>query len=402
VELFNELKVHMEIVKRLIYRLDRWEYTWLCLLVILTLTLHFAVITSPSEVIFDEQHYVPDARSILNGEESARVEHPSLGKLFIVSGLIIFGDNPFGWRSFSVIFGAAVIVFFYLICRHLAMSKRAAYLATFLLALENMTFIQASVAMLDVFTLAFMLICFWLYLRGNYLLSAIVAGLCALTKLNGILIVLAILLHWFIVRRDKRWRFAGATFLVPLSCMAFMPLFDFSVYGNFTNPIERLDTMLSSTASLTFANTTYPAATHPWDWILLPTIMPYWCEPNYMSAISFNIWVLIIPTVFYLLFKAVKGSEAGLFAVLWFAATYLIWIPISLITDRISFVYYFYPAVGAICIGLGLGFSKLVEIGRARKTGKLRRVAIPAVIGYMVLHVIVFTIISPFSWLLWS
>jgi dolichyl-phosphate-mannose-protein mannosyltransferase len=401
-ELFSELKVHMELIKKSIHWLDWGEYSWLCLLVVLTLGLHFAIITNPNELIFDEQHYVPDARSILDGNGSARVEHPSLGKLFIVSGLIIFGDNPFGWRSFSVIFGAISIIFFYLICRRLEMPKKAAYLATLLLALENMAFVQASVAMLDVFTFTFMLICFWLYLRGNYLLSGVAAGLCTLTKLTGILIVLAVLLHWLIVRRDKRWRFVGAALLVPVSFIIFTPLFDFFAYGYLTNPIERVEIMLSISTNWTFANVTHPYATYPWTWILLPTVMPYWNEPHYMSAISFNIWVLIIPIICYLVFKAVKRSDAGLFAISWFTATYLMWIPISFFTDRISFVYYFYPTVGAICIGLGLWLSRLIEIGQTRETGKLRLVTISTVVAYLSIHIIVFTVISPFSWLSWS
>ncbi len=391
----------MEVIKKFIRRLNRWEYGWLCLLVMLALAMHFVSITNPNELILDEQYYIPDARSIIHGEDCTRVEHPSLGKLFIASGLIIFGDNPFGWRFFSVIFGAAGIVFFYLVCRRLAMPRRAACLAVFLLVLENMTFVQASVAMLDVFTLFFMLVCFWLYLRGNYLLAGVAAGLCSLTKLTGILIVLAILLHWLMVRRDKQWRFVGAAILVPLSFMALMPLFDYFAYGHLTNPVERLEVMFSLSSSLTFANNTHPSASRPWMWVLLPLIMPYWYEPNYMSAVSFNIWALIIPAVVYISFQAVRKSEAGLFALSWFAATYLIWMPISLVTDRVSYVYYFYPTVGAICIGLGMGLSQLAEIGQAGKTGKLKRIAIPAVVAYMVLHVVVFVIMSPFTWLSW-
>ena len=43
------------------------------------------------------------------------------------------------------------------------------FLATFLLSLENLSFVQASIAMLDVYSLAFMLLPFWLYLKGRIL-----------------------------------------------------------------------------------------------------------------------------------------------------------------------------------------------------------------------------------------
>ena len=69
-----------------------------------------------------------------------RPEHPPLGKLIIVAGIEIFGDNPWGWRFFPILFGTASIVLFYFLCRRLDMSRNASNIATFLLAFENMTF----------------------------------------------------------------------------------------------------------------------------------------------------------------------------------------------------------------------------------------------------------------------
>ena len=176
-----------------------------------------------------------------------------------------------------------------------------------------------------------------------------------------------------------------------------MPLFDFVVSGQFLNPIGRVKTMLSLSGSLTFANTTYEALSRPWDWVLRPEIMAYWYDPHYIAAISFTIWALIIPSVLYMAFRAKRGDNAGLFGISWFASTYLLWIPASIITDRISFVYYFYPTVGAICIGLGLGLSRLIAIWQTRNTGKLRQAAMLAVVVYLLLHVSIFVILSPLS-----
>jgi predicted membrane-bound dolichyl-phosphate-mannose-protein mannosyltransferase len=324
-----------------------------------------------------------------------RLEHPPLGKLFIVSGIYLFGDNPVGWRFFSILFGTIGIVLFYLVCRRLGMSKRACLLATSLLALDNLSFVQASVAMLDVYSLTFMFLSFWLYLRGQYLLSGVSVGLSALAKLSGVLALPAILLHWLLTKRGRPVQFVGSMLSAYLSFFLLMPLFDFITSRQFLNPITRLLDMLSSSAALTFATATHEAATRPWDWILRPEIMPYWYEPHYLAAISFTIWALIIPTVLYLAFRAAKGGRAELFGISWFASTYLLWIPLSLITDRLSFVYYFYPSVGAICIGLGLGLNQLIAIWETRRTGKLRWVAILSVAVYLLLHVSVFVIMSP-------
>jgi len=388
----------MEITKQLFNRLGRWEYIWLCLLVVATLVMHFTIITIPDQPMFDEMHYVPDARSILQGDGTLRFEHPPLGKLFVVAGISIFGDNPIGWRFFSVLCGTVSIVFFYLICRRLLMSKTASSLATFLLALENLTFVQASVAMLDVYSLMFMLASFWLYLRGNYLLAGASVGLSALAKLDGALALGVILLHWLVARRDRYRKFIGLIILAPVSFVLLMPLFEFAIFRHFVNPIERIRTMLNLSADLTFANVPHGCAIRPWDWILGPQLIPYWCEPNYFGVISYSILPLIIPSVLYMLFRAIRRSDAGIFGVSWFVSTYLVWIPASIITDRVTYVYYFYPTVGAICMGLGLALAQLVNFWQIRRTSKLRWISILVAGGYLLIHTVVFAYLSPLSY----
>ena len=387
----------MEVVKKLLQRLGNWEYTGLCLLVLVTLALHFSTIMQPNELVFDEQHYVTDARHILEGEGTVRIEHPPLGKLFIVFGMFLFGDNPFGWRFFSILFGAICIVLFYLICRQLTMSKKASFLATFLLSFENLSFVQASVAMLDVYSLAFMLGSFWLYLKGRYLISGVSVGLSALIKLSGALALPVILLHWFFTSRVHPRKFLTSMLSAPASFLLLMPLFDFAIWHKFLNPIGQIGTMLRVSSLATFAQYPSEMLSRPWEWILHPEIITYWLDPHYIGMISPNIWALIIPVVFYITFRAIKGSSAAIFGLSWFTSTYLIWIPVNLITDRISYVFYFYPTIGAICIGLALGLSRLSNFGRTGQTGRLRRIARLAIPAYLLLHLAAFVILAPVS-----
>ena len=387
--------VDVEIVRKWLWRLGKWEYTWVCLLVLATLVIHFTMINHPSEPMFDEQHYIPDARSILDGNGTLRPEHPPLGKLLVVCGMLLFGDTPLGWRFFSIIFGTASIFFFYLICRQLAMSRRASSLATFLIALENLTFVQASVAMLDVYSVTFMLASFWLYLRGHYPFAGVAVCLSILAKLSGVLSLIVIGLHWLIARRSRSAVFISSVAAVPILFIGLISVFGLPVYGQFTDPISRIITMLSLSSNVTFANAVHPYASRPWEWILQPQIMPYWLAPKYIAAISFTIWALIIPSFIYMVFLARKGNNIGTFSISWFAGTYLMWIPLSIISDRLSFVYYFYPTVGAICLPLGLGLSELIRIWKVRKESRLRRIAMSSVLSYFILHVAVFIVLSP-------
>lgn len=413
----------MEILKKLsraYHWLLRHEYLLLGLITAATVVVHLIYINQPNGIMFDEEHYVKDARSIIAGQGDFRPEHPPLGKLFIVAGMLMFGDTPFGWRIMGVLFGTIAIVFFYLICRELKLTRRVSLLATFLLAFDNMTWVQASIAMLDVYTLGTMMVAFWLYLKKQYPIAGLVAALSALTKLNGALVVPAMVLHWAAVRRDKPISFLSLLFIAPLSFAALLGLFGWMANGHFINPIDMINTMLSMSGSLTFANVDHPSMSRPWEWILpwqfavkLDTmLMPYWYGPHYYSAISFTILAFIFPAVAYLVYRTVKGNAHGrlfaealkslpprgsaLFALSWFAGTYVVWIPLSLITNRVSFVFYFYPTVGAVCIAIAMGIYHLINRGEMKR-GKLRKVMNFALPTYIVLHLAVFVALTPLT-----
>ena len=384
-------------MKNLFYRIARWEYAGLGVLALITAASHFSVIMQPGNVMFDEVYYVEDARRILQGAGTMRPEHPPLGKLFVTLGIFLFGDNPLGWRILSVLFGTLAIVLFYLICRRLAMSRQASFLAAFLLSFENLSFVQAGVAMLDVFYLTLMLGAFWLYLKGRCFGSGIMLGLSSLTKLTGVLAAPVVFLHWMFVTRKGK----GILILLVSSAAAFfilMPLFDFIILHKVANPFSQLKTMLSLSSQVTI--TKFPAATYtrPWEWVLLPMYLPYWWTPRYLGMISPTLWALIVPAMVYAVFRAVKRDSAAIFALAWFAGTYLIWIPASIITDRTSYVYYFYPTVGAVCIALGLGLSRLIDVSKTRQPGKIKRLAKWIVPAFLLLHLVAFVILAPSPW----
>jgi dolichyl-phosphate-mannose-protein mannosyltransferase len=386
-------------IKSKLSKFYRWEHFWLCIIVLATLIMHFSIITYPSDTILDEIHYVKDARNIISDNGTMRPEHPPLGKLIIVAGFEVFGDNPWGWRVFPILFGTATIVLFYFLCRRLNMSPTASNIATFLLALENMTFVLNHVAMLDVFYLTFMMGAFLLYASRRYITSGIAIGLSGLAKLNGLLALPAVGIHWIFTRQGRSRWFAFTIFFAALSFVELMILFDFAItrqFGSLVDPISRIKDMLSLTGSLTFANVVHPSASHPWEWVINYKTMAFYYMPHYTAAISFTIWAMIIPTFGYMIYRAVKGSDAALFGVAWFTSTFLIWIPATIITDRVGYPFYFYPTIGAICLGLGMALSQLLDFYRSRRSGKLKMTALIGFIAFLVLHLISFLILSPF------
>ena len=81
----------------------------------------------------------------------------------------------------------------------------------------------------------------------------------------------------------------------------------------------------------------------------------------YEMIINPAIWALIVPCILFVIYLSTKQNKPALFALCWFSATYIIWIPINLITNRLTYDYYFYPAVVAVCIGIALLFSRINE-----------------------------------------
>ena len=466
----------MKIAVAVIKKLYRWQYIWLCLIVLATLVLHFVIIANPDSLILDEQHYIKEARNIFQNHSFIFLEHPPLSKLIIAAGdyifsgfkspvkdigttqqaitdntstviyvsdaslfkvgktieidgeqmnvqsidtalnqitiergvygttatshaaqqtIYVFNDNPWGWRVFPILFGTGFIVLFYFICLRLNMSNRAASIATFLLAFENMTFVQNSVAMLDVFYVFFMFLAFFLYLSRKYISAGISVGLSALGKLLGFMALPAMVIHWFFSKANRSRWFALTVVLSVIAFVVLLPTLEYFVTHNFINPVDRLKTMINLSDSLKFSNTTHPSLERPWEWVFWYKPMPYWWSPNYISAISPSIFVLIIPAFAYMIYRAVKRDEAGLFGSAWFFSTWVLWIPLSLITNRVSYPFYFYPSIGAVCLGVGMGISQLIDIFKARPSGKLKWTILGIIIFILVAHIVSFMLLYP-------
>src|ERR1700730_15610543 len=96
-------------------------------------------VTTPDKFYFDDVHYVPAARQMLEPvlpSPMLNPMHPPLAKQLIALSIRSFGDGPLGWRYPGVLFGALAIVAIYLCALALFASQPAA-IATALIAFFN-------------------------------------------------------------------------------------------------------------------------------------------------------------------------------------------------------------------------------------------------------------------------
>jgi len=125
------------------------------------LALYLWRLTDPARLMFDEHHYVLAVRILLDFAGLPNAEHPPLGKWLIGLGMTLFGDGPFGWRIMSALFGALTVSAGVMAARWLLGTRASAVMTGLLLLISPMLFIQARIAMLDIFMMGFLMLAFW-------------------------------------------------------------------------------------------------------------------------------------------------------------------------------------------------------------------------------------------------
>jgi dolichyl-phosphate-mannose-protein mannosyltransferase len=124
-------------------------------------------VTTPPYLYFDEYFYAQEAcflvhhsKAICGIGKHAVTPHPPLGKWLISLGIRAFGNVPLGWRIGPVIAGTLTVLLLYILARRLLGSTLGAVIASGLLAIDLLHFVQSRLGMLDVFATLFVVASF--------------------------------------------------------------------------------------------------------------------------------------------------------------------------------------------------------------------------------------------------
>ena len=135
---------------------------WIAALTLVFLALCLVRLTIPPQPYFDETHYLPAARALLDLSHLANPEHPPFAKELIALGIALLGDRPLGWRIFPAVLGA---IGFFAAMRAMwfaTLSRFATLAFGILLATSFPLFVHARIAMLDGIMASFSLIALWM------------------------------------------------------------------------------------------------------------------------------------------------------------------------------------------------------------------------------------------------
>ena len=355
---------------------------------ILTFALSFRLwrLDSPKGYIFDEIYYAKNAYSLISSgveldqEGGAEfVVHPPLGKWLIGIGIKLFGNNEFGWRSSSALFGSASVLLIYLIAKRLFKSEFLTLSAALLMALDGLSLVMSRVALLDIFLMFFILLTFYFLLKENYWLSGLAIGLGVSTKWSAAFLIPILLLltlklkelnlsqilkragqfiflpmaiyltswsGWFV--SDKGWsRNSGSN---PISSLW---NYHFEILNFHTNLVEK-----------------HSYSANPWSWLVLgrPTSFYYQsgdscgageCAQEILAMGTPLLWwsavIAVAITLGFYLKTVNKSAEIVLAG---FAGTYLPWF---FFQDRTMFYFYSITTLPFLILALIYCFDLLLK-----------------------------------------
>jgi len=315
--------------------------------------------------IFDEAHYLPAIRRIMLGERAVNLEHPPLSKMIIWLGIALLGDNPWGWRTFNVLFSASTVFIAGLLAYRFMKNLRIPILAQLLL-LTDITFFNVSgLAILDPPALFFMMLTLYLYVSGRWLLSSIPLGLAMLSKSSSILVipaVLAIEMAYPVINGERisdlidRAKNVVRKIVIPSSIIFLLGLGVYDAWsGAFPTPLHHLDFILRYHSGLVFQDP--KPVEMPLSWIIPPiarqpsafyvvTVQPPGWHPVAFWGVSSPLWWsiwLLIPLAYVLVRdrRPIPNPSLEALFIAWTVVTYGSLMALAYIYHRWVYSFYF-------------------------------------------------------------
>lgn len=331
----------------------------------------------PAKLNCDETHYVPASRILMALADLPNPEHPPLGKWLIGLGIVIGGDNPFGWRIMSAIFGTVLVGPGVMAARWLFGTRSAATMTGVLLLASPMLFVQSRIAMLDIFMASFLMLAFWMLIacwrqgwasRRQLVAAATFLGCAVACKWTAIPLALAAAVAFLVLRQRSDPQHVSSSAPVPLlEGLMWVGPFALLVYLASFVPLMLLGSHAVSLGQIIpqqlemFRLQSSPMASHTyqsqwWQWVLSLRPMWYFYEPVAGSqrgvllignpAISWGGLIALSACLYAGLRE--RAGHLLIIALLWLTSVaFFIVIP-----KPVMFYYHYFPASLLLCFAI--------------------------------------------------
>jgi dolichyl-phosphate-mannose--protein O-mannosyl transferase len=367
--------------------MDRLLRAWpIAAILTFALAIRLWRLSLPTGYIFDEVYYAKNANSLLSSAveldaqgQAEFVVHPPFGKWLIAIGIRFFGNEEFGWRFASAIFGTLSILLIYLIVKKLFNSEFLSITASLLMAFDGLNLVMSRVALLDIFLMFFILLSIYFLITNNLWLSGSAIGLAISIKWSAAFLIPLVIL--FVVIYNK------VTFRNLYKVISQFTLLPISIYfASWSGWIFSSQGWARQSESNVFASLwnyhlqildfhqglddKHAYQANPWSWLVLgrPTSF-YYESPSdcgaekcaqEILAIGTPLlwWISIFAVAITFGFLVTKLERAAAIILLGFAGTYLPWF---FIQSRTTFYFYSISVLPFLILALIYCFNQLLN-----------------------------------------
>jgi len=347
----------------------------------------------PKDHVFDEVYHVFTASEMVKGSARAwewwnkapegfayEWTHPPLAKLFIAGGILLFGDNSFGWRFPAAFFGTGIILLTFLLAKQLFKNEKLAIMAATILSFDGLLLVMSRIGMADVYLLFFILATILFAIKANWMLTATFLGLSMATKWTGIYllpVVIILIFASFLQTKKKNLNIFVKYLLFPFSSLIIIPVLVYMLSyilffktGHTLNQFWELQKQMWWYHTRLKATHSYQSASYTWPFL----IRPVWFWVKYETDKIGNIYnlgnpvlwwsgILIMP---FVLIQAVKAAVKRSFQLIFTVLCYFIfWLP-WIFSPRIMFLHHYLPALPFLSLLLAFVVNK-IKIGKKKK-----------------------------------
>ncbi|MBI3397302.1 glycosyltransferase family 39 protein [Candidatus Woesebacteria bacterium] len=350
---------------------SRTSKVLLAVILVFSFLTKVAFLWSPPSEYFDEVYHAFTARTILHRDPKAwewwntppagfayEWTHPPLAKLGMVAGMLIFGENSFGWRVPGALLGTGSVLLVYLISKKIFEDEALALLVAAIFSLDGLVLVMSRIGMNDIYHLFFMLLAIYLFLEDKNFFSAASYGLALSSKWSALWAIPIFFVIWALFKRN--FKLSYLWFIVVPPVVYLLSYFDMFSTGHGINIWWGMQEQM-------WWYHTRLRATHPytsawWSWpLLLRPIYLYTSDEinsNVARIYAFGnpavFWFGLV-SVFITGLSAFKQKSKGLFLVVF---SYLIFFAPWAFSPRIMFLYHYLPSIPFLAIAAGYVLRK--------------------------------------------
>ena len=367
------------------------------------------VVTYYNESYFDEIYHVRNALETKNRQLLSPHVHPLLGTHMISLGMILFGENPFGYRFMGAFVSVISLLFIYLLANKLFVNNKLSLLATGLFALDFMHLTTARIATLEPFSILTIIIMYYFLLRFTELdflttdtkillkrlfIAGLFMGISWATKWTGMYASVGLALIFFnhlyinykicINNLDtySLKKFIKKVILVCASCLIFFVLIpliiyllayiptvlqrdDYETIWQFINKVYNTTMGIFNYHNDLVVEKPHPFASNWIQWIF--DVRPIWYFVKDIDGIRYSIsnfnnpfisWVGIVSVIYTIYYAFIKNE----FNAKVISFGYLSSLIPNIIITRELYAYHYFPAypflILAICFMINKIYSK--------------------------------------------